>query len=317
MSRIAAVTGVTGHVGLNLVRALHADGWTVRGLVHHGPPPEGVEGVKGDVLDRDSLAPLYEGAEVVFHLAAVISIRGDKGGLVQRVNVDGVRNSAQAAAKAGVRRFVHTSSVHAFDTIDRGVPIDESTGRATEEHPAYDQSKAAGERALREVEDLDFVVCNPTGIMGPHDPGTSRINKVLRDLRDRRLPALLDGGFNWVDSRDVAAGLLAAADRGEAGGNYLLGGHWASLQGLAGHVHEVTGSKPPLVTTPMWLAKIFAPISAMGSAMIGREGAFVPEALMPLEAAKEISTARAERDLGWAPRPLGETVRDYFQWLDA
>ncbi len=315
MSRIAALTGTTGHVGRNLVRALHADGWTVRGLVHRDPAPEGVQDVKGDVLDPDSLAPLYEGAEVVFHLAAIISIRGDKGGLVQRVNIDGVRNSAQAAAKAGVRRFVHTSSIHAFDTTDRGVPIDESTAPATKHHPAYDQSKAAGEAALRSVEGLEFVVCNPTGIMGPHDPGTSRVNKVLRDLRDGRLPTLIEGGFNWVDSRDVAAGLLAAADRGEAGKNYILGGHWASVRELAELTEAETGTKPPSLTTPMWLAKAAAPFSAMACALIGKEGTFVPEALMPLEAAREIKNDRARATLGWQPRPISETVHDYFQWL--
>lgn len=317
MSGVAAVTGVAGHVGRNLVPALLARGWTVRGLVHRGAPPAGVEPVQGDVLDPDSLDALYAGADVVFHLAAVISIRGDRGGLVQRVNINGVRHSAQAAARAGVRRFVHTSSVHAYDTTDRGLPIDEATARATPSHPAYDQSKAAGEAALREVPDLDFVVCNPTGILGPHDPGSSRTNRMLRDLRDGRLPALVEGGFDWVDSRDVAEGLLAAAERGERGRNYLLGGGYASVRRIAELCERVTGTPAPRLTVPMWLARAVAPLSALGSAMLGREGQFTPEAMVPLRAAREICTARAERDLGWAPRSLEDTIRDYFEWLGA
>ena len=221
------VTGATGHVGANLVRALLARGDQVRALIHRIHRDNrslaglDVERVAGDVLDPASLDRAFAGAEVVFHLAALISIQGDRGGLVPSVNVGGAKNAAEAALRAGVRRFVHTSSVHAFD-LTRGGVIDETSPRSDGPHlAAYDRSKAAGERAVREVlarRGLDAVVVHPTGIIGPFDFEPSRMGRTLLGLRDRSLPSLVAGGFDFVDVRDVVQALLAAAERGRTGG---------------------------------------------------------------------------------------------------
>ena len=169
-----AVTGAYGHVGANLVRALLDAGHSVRAVdLREGPALAGLDVTfaRADVLDVDSLRPAFDGVEVVFHLAAKISIAGDPDGSVRAINVDGVRNAASAALDAGVRRFVHVSSIHAFDCDQPGV-IDETSARALRpELPAYDRSKAAGEQALRTVIDrgLDAVIANLTGVIGPYD----------------------------------------------------------------------------------------------------------------------------------------------------
>ena len=127
-----AVTGAYGHVGANLVRALLDAGHAVRAVdVSEGPALDGLDATfaRADVRDTDSLRPAFDGVEVVFHLAAKISIAGDPDGSVRAINVDGVRNAASVALDTGVRRFVHVSSIHAFDCDQPGV-IDETSPRS-------------------------------------------------------------------------------------------------------------------------------------------------------------------------------------------
>ncbi|MBI5548586.1 MAG: NAD-dependent epimerase/dehydratase family protein, partial [Deltaproteobacteria bacterium] len=168
-----AVTGASGHVGGNLVRSLLAEGHQVRALhVSDSRPLDGLalEKAQVKVSDPAALAQAFEGQEVVFHLAGKITVVGDPDGSVQRTNVDGVRNVCEACLKAGVRRLVHFSSIHAFqhDPWDR--PLDETRPLA-DEAPGpcltYDRSKAGGEHVVREFlkQGLDAVIVNPTAIL--------------------------------------------------------------------------------------------------------------------------------------------------------
>ena len=312
------VTGSTGHIGVNLVRALVADGRQVRALVHHHPPDIfddlDIEFANMDLLDPDSIPPALEGAEVVYHLAALISITGPQGGRVYAVNVDGVRNVAEAALAAGVRRFVHVSSCHAFH-INTTLPVvDETADRPGPRAPAYDRSKAAGEAALREViaQGLDAVIINPCGVVGPVDPHPSRMGQVLLDLRDGRLPSLLDGGFNWVDVRDVVASAIAAEAQGRTGENYLLGGHYVALPELMQLAATACGSTCPRFVSPMWLAQIGAPFAETWARIFGGDPLYTSEALHALRINKNLSHEKAARELGHSPRPIDQTLRDVY-----
>ena len=320
------VTGASGHVGANLVRTLLDRGEKVRAVVRDRE--RGLGGIRGldvecvvaDVRDEGSLARAFEGAEVLFHLAAVISISGDRGGLVTDTNVRGVRNVATAARAAGVRRMVHTSSIHAFQIADRAHPIDETSPRAARPASgAYDLSKLAGEGELRNViaEGLDAVIVNPTGIVGPNDFGPSRMGKVLLQLARRTLPSLIAGGFDFVDVRDVVAGLLAARDRGRTGENYILGGHWHSFTELAAMVTEVTGAAPPALTTPTWLVRVGLPFVAAWGAIVRQEPLYTGESLAAAAASRQIVHRKASDELGHAPRPLLDTVRDTCAWFES
>lgn len=193
-----AMTGATGHVGANVVRALVDQGWQVRVLCREDVRAlEGldVERVKGDVRDPDSLARLVQGAELVFNLAALISLEGRfRSGL--DVNIVGPRNVAAACLAAGVRRLVHVSSVHAFDDVPGHGPIDEDRPQVTDpSRPAYGLSKAAGEREILGAIErgLDAVIVNPTGVIGPHDYKGSRMGRVIASLATGRLPFVPTG----------------------------------------------------------------------------------------------------------------------------
>lgn len=315
-----AITGATGHVGANLVRALLARGARVRALIHDRDRAlDGLdlERVRGDVLEPASLEQAFRGADVVVHLAALISIQGDRGGRVPAVNIDGARNAARAALRCGVRRFVHTSSVHAFD-LSRGGVIDETSPRAEAKHlAAYDRSKAAGEKAVREViaEGLDGVVIHPTGVLGPWDFEPSRMGRTLLGLRDRSLPSLVGGGFDWVDVRDVVSAILAAAERGRRNESYLVPGAWRSVTELAGEAAAITGVAPPRLSVSIGVARLGVPFAAAWGWATKQEPLYTGESLSTLAHTARISGDKAARELGHAPRPLADTLRDAYAWF--
>jgi dihydroflavonol-4-reductase len=315
------VTGATGHVGANLIRQLLAKNERVRAVVHKGSRAlEGlpVELVQGDVRDRASLEKAFAGADTVYHLAACISIIGEQRGRVREVNVRGVENAAEAALTAKVRRFVHCSSIHAFALKDLDGIVDEESPRSTgAHHPAYDRSKAEGERALHAVIDkgLHAVVCHPTGIIGPNDYGPSRMGRFLLALARQKMPALVAGGFDWVDVRDGAAGRPAAGERGKAGDHFIFGGGHCSMRDMAAMWETIASVRAPRFVAPLALAGLGAIFTTAYGRITLREPLFTNDALAAMRFAGKISAERAKRDLGFSPRPLRDTLVDTHAWF--
>ncbi|MBX7079525.1 MAG: NAD-dependent epimerase/dehydratase family protein [Nannocystaceae bacterium] len=310
------VTGASGHVGGNLVRALLARGDDVRVLVRGDTAA--VEGlplqqVRGDVNDRDSLERAMAGIDTVFHLAATISILGDRGGQVARVNVEGAGMVASAARHAGVRRFVHMSSCHAFDLDHRPGAIDEHAPRPKPSDPFYNRSKAMGEHAVRSAlaGSVSHVIVNPTGVIGPLDFKPSRMGRFFLALARGHIPALIEGGFDFVDVRDLVATTLRAAAVGRDGENYLVGGHYATVGQVTATAAASSGRRSPRVTVPMWLARVGAPFMDGYGRTTGREPLYTGESLHALRAGR-IDSGRAIAELDHEARPLAETVADVY-----
>ena len=192
------VTGATGHVGANLTRSLLAQGRRVRVLLH-SDDDRGIEGldverVSGDVRDAAAVQRAFAGAEVVYHLAAHISIVKDDAPTVHSVNVDGTRNVVAACLHNGVRRLLHFSSVHALRSDPEDQPIDEARALADHDRALpYDRSKALGEReVLAGVQrGLDAVIVNPGAILGPHDYRPSPLGEAVLMIARRRIPAVV------------------------------------------------------------------------------------------------------------------------------
>jgi len=336
---IVVVTGASGHLGATLVRALRARGQEVRALVHQDRRAlDGldVEIARGDLADENSLRRAFAGADMVYNTAAYISIlRGELQRLYE-VNVRGTRNVVEACLGSGVRRLVHVSSIEVLESEPLDQPVDESrplvesgtfargnAGRALEPLPRksslpYAHSKAAGERQVRKgiARGLDAVILYPTAMIGPHDYRQGFPNAGLLAICEGRLVALVDGGFNWVDVRDVAQGALRAGDQAPSGARYILSGHWASLHDLAQLAEEITGVHVPRLVFPLWAARIGAPFVAAASQLAGRRPLYTSEALRPLRGNRHISHERATRELGYQPRPLRQTVVDTLQWCE-
>lgn len=316
-----AVTGAHGHVGVNLCKSLAEQGHQVKALTHknrQGLEHIPVEIIHGDLLDQNSLKPLLDEVEVVFHLGAKISITGDRDGMVQRINAEGTKNMLSAAADAKVKRLIHFSSIHAFQQHPVGLPLDESRPIVVDEGFAYDRSKADGERAVMAAakNGLDALVLSPTAIIGQADPEPSLIGTAVVDIYNHKIPSLVPGGYDWVDVRDVVAAAITAIENGRTGEKYLLSGHWHSLQEFSGLIRQHSGRKTVNTVLPIWVARFGLPFITMYSQLSGTKPLYTSESLTIIsEGNRMIDNSKARKELNFNPRPLTETIADFLIWL--
>ncbi len=317
------VTGATGHIGNVLVRRLLERGQKVRAFVWRGEDISSLQGlelefVEGDVLDPDSLLRAMEGVDTVYHLAGLISILPGPQPMVWKVNVEGTRNVLEAARRTGVQRLLYTSSIHAIRRAPHGVVIDESLGFDLEcPYGEYDRSKAAASIEVQKASQtgLDAVIVCPTGIIGPYDFRGSEMGEVIRSAAEARPMFYVDGAYDFVDVRDVADGMIAAAERGRRGESYILGGHRLSVRSLLETVRQITGRAFLIVKLPFALARWVAQFTPWYYARTGTKPRFTPYSLEVLRSNSVISHQKAERELGFRPRPVIETVRDTVRWF--
>jgi dihydroflavonol-4-reductase len=317
------VTGASGHVGANLVRALLAKSRPTRALVHtrrRALEELDIECIKGDICNLDSLLRAFQGADVVYHLAADVTILPNHWLSIESVNVVGTRNVVEACLECGVRRLVHFSSVQAVTCGSKDGIIDESCPLVDSPNmPPYDRSKAAGEREVLKGIDrgLDSIIIRPSAVVGPNDYRPSSFGEALIAFSRGRLPALAEGGFDWVDVRDVVKGAMAAEEKAPAGAKYLLSGHWVSLSRMVELAEKLTGIPAPRLVVPLWLARFGAPIFTNFDRLRGREPLFTSTSLRALGGPRNMSHDKATRELGYKPRPFEETFTDTISWFVA
>ncbi len=316
-----AVSGASGHLGATLVRILLRQKHEVRVLVHTDSRAlQGldVESVKGSLEDTAVLQRLCQDSEVVFHLAAKISIGGESYDEVYKVNVEGTQKMAAAARNTGAKRFIHFSSIHALEQYPQNKPVDETRPLALHSEMVYEKTKALAEQWILEQNSPDFqvVVLNPTAIIGPFDFKPSYLGQVIQKIYKGTLPGLVPGGYNWVDVRDVAQAAMNAIEKGEPGERYLLSGKWQRLESLAGMVCIQRSKKCRMPVFPFWLARIGVPFMAVYARLKKQHPLYTNESLDILQSAnKQILNNKARETLGFSPRPLEESVADTVEWF--
>ena len=315
------VTGANGMIGANLVRILLDRGDNVKALVHGDIQPLrglDMEMAECALLDKAALRKSVKGADLVFHLASMITLVSKSNPVAEHINETGARNVAEACLECNVKRLIHFSSIHAFTPEPYKEEVVESRPLCNERHPfPYDRSKAAGQRAVLQVGNrgLDVVIIHPTGVIGPYDFGPSHAGRGLLDVYHGHTRVLVKGGFNWVDVRDVCAGALSAAQQGRANENYILSGNHISLKEMGHFVSELTGCRPPLMIAPIWLAKMGAPWSEAWAKRQNREPRFSKFTLHTLENHQKVSCEKAARGLDYQPRQFRDTLRDTLEWF--
>jgi dihydroflavonol-4-reductase len=319
---VVVVTGASGHIGANLVRALLKEKRQVRVLVHNDR--KGIEGldveeVQGDIKDPYTLYRAFAGADVVYHLAALTSWSSTDWTKLESVNVIGTRNVVEACLQCNVRRLIHFSSIGALTQEPLDTPIDESRPLAdTEDCPPYNRSKAAGEREVRQGIELglDSVILNPTGVIGPYDCRQSYFGELLLALARGRLPALIDSGFDWVDARDIASGAIRAETEAPTGAKYIISGNWASIRDLAHIIEDIAGTQAPRFTLPTWVGRTGAPVvTALNQISRNRINLNNIPIGIPFQINNNINRSRATRELGYQPRLFRNTLIDTFRWF--
>jgi len=315
------VTGAAGHLGNVLVRELLADGFKVRALVLPGEDTSALAGmdieiVEGNVLDQSSLEKAMQGIDTVFHMAGIISIMPGQDDLMRRVNVDGTRNAAQAALKAGVRRLVYTSSIHALSRdwtgrIDERVPFDPL-------NPAgeYDRTKAQASLVVLDAvkQGLDAVIVCPTGVIGPYDYRGSEMGDLLRNFMKPKPHLMIEGAFDFVDVRDVARGHIHAAQKGRTGEVYILSGWNIKFNQLKQMVQDFIGKHTPNIEVPQWAVKLGAKLAPFYYKLTRQTPKFTEYALETVQGNSDVSCDKARKELGYSPRMMITTVADTVRW---
>ena len=322
---VSVVTGATGHVGNVLVRELAGHGRRVRAVVHPSETTDAIAGlevdvVRADVRDYGSLLAAFSGADLVYHLAGIVTISGGQTRLLHEVNVLGARNVTRACLEAGVRRLVYTSSVHALEEPAHGVPLCETTEFRPEALDGdYARSKARASIEIRRgiEQGLDAVMVFPSGIVGPYDFRLSDMGHLFMDFARGHLSAYVDGAYDFVDVRDVVAGLLLAAEKGRCGEGYILSGERISVRGLLILLERVTGVRAKARRLPFWLARFAARFAPVYYGLKHAKPRFTSYSLRVLASNCLMSSAKAASELGYAPRPLRETVRNTIEWFVA
>lgn len=317
------VTGAAGHLGNVLVRELLARGKTVRALVL---PEENcqslseldVELFKGDILEPDTLNAAMQGVDTVFHLAGLVAISPGQEQSLWRVNVKGTENVIEAARRAGVRRLVYTSSIHALTRPPEGVTIDESLP-FDPKNPAgmYDCTKAeASLRVLHAVkeEGLNAVIVCPTGVIGPYDYRRSEMGEMILTWMKSNPSMIVDGAFDFVDVRDVAQGHLLAAELGRTGETYILGGEHISVKRLCQLVKDYAGNHAPTIKIPLPLAMFFSRFAEIYYRLSRKRPTFTRYSLETLLSNSKISSGKAKKELGYQPRNLAVSLADTVRW---
>lgn len=323
MSGLNLVTGANGHLGNTLVRALLARGERVRAGVRDTNDRAAFAGldcelVYAELQDRQALVQALQGVEVLYQVAAVFRhwARDPQAEIVVP-NVAGTRNVLEAAAEAGVRRVVYVSSVAAVGHDGR--PLDE-THWNDEQDNAYYRSKILSERMAWEVAQrlgLELVVVLPAAMVGPNAQRLTDTMGFLDDVRRRQVP--LDPGFhfNFVDVRDVAEGLIQAAERGRAGERYILANeHSSPLQALVEAANTVTPGYRLPPPAPRWLLLALAWLQERWAQLTGRPAQLLVSQVRLFHGVRqEYSIAKARAELGYRPRPVEQALREAFVFL--
>lgn len=320
------VTGANGFLGSTIVAQLVAQSAQVGAGLHSSLAAPAIAGLECDrvlldVADQQSIIAALTGADpkragrtIVVHTASIVSIADRIDPALRATNVDGVANLLAACRAVGVRRLVYVSSVHAIPDLPGGVLAEVDHFDPELVVGAYAKSKAKATQLVADASDLDRVIIHPTGLLGPGDHGATALTTLIRDLADRRLPALVAGGYDFVDVRDAAAAIIVAGLQGRTGEAYLLGGGRMSIPQIAQIIAEATGGRRPPVL-PIWVARLVVPLVGLLARVRRTPPIFTNYSLDVLQSQTTISHRKASAELDFRPRELRQTVLDTLAWV--
>ena len=321
------VTGATGFLGKAVVQRLLTKAADIYALVMKDDPladtlPNGIHVCVGNVCDPSSLDSFLDGADgqsCVIHCAGIVSVASRPGEQLYKVNVGGTKNIIDACISHSVGKLVYVSSVHALTEKPKGIEIDAETDAFNPDRLVgdYAKSKAMATRIVLDAAraSLDASIVLPSGIIGPGDTAGGSITELLLSFLAGKLPIAVKGGYDFVDVRDVAAGIVSCAEKGVRGKCYILSGHYATIRDILETVGRSTGINKAVSYLPVALAKIIAPFYELDSIRRKKKLFFTPYAVHVLQSNARFSKKSSENDLGYTPRSLKETLIDTVKWL--
>jgi len=324
-SGLCLVTGGTGFVGAAVVRALLAAGRKVRVLARPKSPRRNLAGLEVEIVEGALEAPrsliaAVAGCHTLFHVAADYRLWVPAPDEMFRVNVDGTRDLMEAALAAGVERIVYTSSVATLGLVAGGIADEDTPSCAEDMIGPYKRSKFAAEAVVGSLvaeRGLPAVIVNPSTPIGPGDIRPTPTGRIIIEAAAGRMPGYVDTGLNLAHVDDVAAGHLLAAERGEIGRRYILGGDNLSLAEILAEVALAAGRKPPRLRVPYAVVLPVAFAAEAVARLTGREPFVTLDGARMSRKKMFFTSARATRELGYAARPAHAAIADAVQWFTA
>jgi len=322
---LSLVTGATGLVGSAVVRALLHGGRRVRVLARPNSNRRNladlaVEIAEGSLEDARSLSRAVAGCRFVYHVAADYRIWVPDPAPMFRANVQGTRDLLTAALEARVDRVVYTSSVATLGLIPGGSADETTPSTAADMVGPYKRSKFEAEEVAREFvrkHGLPVVIVNPSTPVGPGDIRPTPTGRLILEAARGQMPAFVDTGLNIVHVDDVAAGHLAAAEKGRIGARYILGGENMSLAAILAAVSRQVGRRPPRLRLPHALLFPVAFGAEIAARLIGREPFVTLDGVRMSQKKMYFTSDKAARELGYKPRPAYEAIADAVGWFKA
>jgi dihydroflavonol-4-reductase len=319
---MVVVTGGLGHIGNVVVRALLKQGYEV-GIIDKEPInkpldfDKPVQYFQGDIRDKNFLSKIFSKAKYVIHLAGIISTMPGKEDLIYSINVDGTQNICDVCIKEKVKRLIYVSSIHALHEPPKGTPITEKLAKISEVTQAYAKSKIlATKKVFKSVKKgLNAVVVYPSGVIGPFDFQISRMGALIRSILHGNKTFYIEGGYNFVDVRDVARGILLALKKGKKGDDYLLSGNNISIHSLYKIVARITKTKGPRFKIPTSVIKFIAPFAETVYKMFRKQSVLTRYAIKVVNSNYHAISNKAKKQLGYKYRDIKDTVKDTIDWL--
>ena len=320
------VTGATGFLGRAVVEELVRRRAQVYALVLHNDPyidllPKEVHTDIGDVCDKSSLADFFAGADsrtCVIHCAGIVSVASRPGPRLYQVNVGGTWKVLRQCMEHGVGKMLYVSSVHAIPEKPKGCIITEdcefSPGLVDGD---YAKSKATATALVFDAAErgLNASIVFPSGIIGPGDLQGGSFTSMARSFLAGKLPLAVRGGYDFVDVRDVANGILACSESGEPGKGYILSGHYVTIRRMLQVIGTAAKRRYRPICLPLGLAKLAAPYYERRSLKDRKPLFFTPHSVSVLASNGQFSHAAATNCFAYQPRPVEETLRDMTAWL--
>ena len=319
-NKLSVVTGANGYLGQGIVKHILD---RVRLSLHHKcdyfNKYENCEIVLGDICDINHLTEVFEGADTVYHVAGIVDITGDKDDLVWKVNYEGTKNVVEACKKCGVKNLIYVSSVDCIPVgFDNSLITEPDSFNPDLIEGAYGKSKAAATQYVIDSSDESLKCCSvhPSCCIGPNDVhGTNPVCTMI-SLYDKGLfrVTLNFGGYNFVDVRDVAKGMMAAAEKGRGGESYFLTGERLTVDEFIKTLAKINGKKPPKhAMGKKTIIRLCPVIDLFFKAMKW------PQVITTFSMNKicencNFSYEKAARELGYSPMSAEESLRDTVAW---
>jgi dihydroflavonol-4-reductase len=322
----AFVTGATGFLGAHVARVLSEQGAALRVLVRPSSNLRNLEGLSadraiGDLRDPSSIEKAMEGCDAVFHVAADYRLWVRDPDAMYLSNVEGTRNVLSAARKCAVQRVVYTSSVATMGFRHDGGIVDEDSPVALGNMIGhYKRSKYMAEQVALEAgrSGQHVVVVNPSTPVGERDVKPTPTGRIVLDFLKKKFPAYVDTGLNVVDVTACARGHIAAWEKGRSGERYILGGENLTLKQILDELAAITGLPSPNVKVPHFVAMLAAIVDEGWTGMVlGKEPRATVEAVRMGRKKMFVTSAKAERELGWKVVPVSDALRRAADWFRA